>query len=458
MKQSKFMPLFQRITAVYIGCMLTLYLLWPGFGGYAQLTAAKWNLFLLLSLAYLAVCVLLTLELAVIGRLRLPRPFRLRSVLSVQDWLLLGFWACSALSALQAVDRATAFWGSARCNGLVTITLYCLCALLMAHLGRPRAWMLWLLGGALCLNGVLALLQSAGYNPLTLYPEGMNYYDANKLYAGEFLGTLGNADVLSAVLCAAIPALWLALLKLPSRARFLLVLPLVLCLAVLAKASVAGGIVGVSGAVLLTLPLLPRSRRGRLGAAIAVVILCVCGLAFLYLYGGRLGGFLYEASEVLHGHWKDEFGSSRIFIWRHALELVPERLLLGGGPDTLGLRMEVGFERYDEALGMVIRSSIDDAHNEYLNILVNQGLLALLFYLALLGRAAIRWVKAAVRDPAAAICGGAVLGYCIQAFFGISSPISAPYLWIALALLIGRLEPEKSRRKECLCGKSSSSP
>lgn len=455
MKQSNFTPLFQRLTAAYVGCMLTVYLLWPGFGGYAQLTAAKWKLFLLLSLAYLVVSALLALELSVIGKLRLPRPSRLRSVLSMQDWLLLGFWACSALSALQAVDRATAFWGSARCNGLVTITLYCLCALLMAHLGRPGTWMLWLLGAALCLNGVLALLQFAGYNPLTLYPEGMNYYDANKLYAGEFLGTLGNADVLSAVLCAAIPALWLALFKLPGRTRFLLILPLALCLLVLAKASVAGGIVGVSGALLLTLPLLPRNRRGRLAAAAAVLVLCAGGLAFLYLYGGRLGGFLYEASEVLHGRWKDEFGSSRIFIWRHVLELVPERLLLGGGPDTLGLRMEVGFERYDEALDMVIRTSIDDAHNEYLNILVNQGLLALLFYLALLGRTAIRWMRAAVRDPVAAICGGTVLGYCIQAFFGISSPISAPYLWIALALLTGRLDLQKARRKECLCGKSS---
>ena len=373
----------------------------------------------------------------------------------MQEWLLLGFWACSALSTLCAVDRATAFWGSARCGGLVTITLCCLSALLISRLGRPRVWMLFLLGGALCLNCALALSQFAGLNPLRLYPEGMNYYDANRLYAGEFLGTLGNADVLSAVLSAAVPALWLALFKLSGRARFLLVVPLILCLVVLAKASVAGGIVGISGALLLTLPLLPRSRRGRLSAAAAVVLLCTGGLVFLYLYGGRLGGFLYEASEVLHGRWKDEFGSSRIFIWRHVLELVPERLLLGGGPDTLGLRMEVGFERYDETLGMVIRSSIDDAHNEYLNILVNQGLLALICYLAMLGRAAVLWAKAAVRDPAAAICGGAVLGYCIQAFFGVTSPISAPYFWIALALLTSRLE-YSVERKECLCGKSNS--
>ena len=58
---------------------------------------------------------------------------------------------------------------------------------------------------------------------------------------------------------------------------------------------------------------------------------------------------------------------------------------------------------------------------------------------------------------AAAICGGAVLGYCIQAFFGVTSPISAPYFWIALALLTSRLE-YSVERKECLCGKSNSLP
>ena len=121
MKQPQFTPLFQRITAVYIGCMLTVYLLWLGLGGYAQFTPAKWKLFLLLTLAYTGGSLLLALELTVIGRLRPRRPAGLRGLFSVQEWLLLGFWACSALSTLCAVDRATAFWGSARCRYTSTV-------------------------------------------------------------------------------------------------------------------------------------------------------------------------------------------------------------------------------------------------------------------------------------------------------------------------------------------------
>lgn len=49
-------------------------------------------------------------------------------------------------------------------------------------------------------------------------------------------------------------------------------------------------------------------------------------------------------------------------------------------------------------------------------------------------------MKQSGSDPVIALCGAGVLGYCIQAFFGISSPISAPYFWIALALLTHQIQ------------------
>ena len=117
---------------------------------------------------------------------------------------------------------------------------------------------------------------------------------------------------------------------------------------------------------------------------------------------------------------------------------MPERPLFGGGPETLGLRTDAAFERYDADLNALIRNTVDVAHNEYLNILVNQGIPALLAYFALLGLGLRRFVRSAASDPGTAICGVAVLSYSLQALFGISSPISTPFFWIALALLLHR--------------------
>ena len=264
----------------------------------------------------------------------------------------------------------------------------------------------------------------------------MNYYDANIQYAGEFLGTIGNVDILSAILSLSIPALWAAILKSKEkRERILLLVPLALCLMVLLRAFVAGGVVGVAGAIILSIPLMFHDGIAKKRALAAVACFMAVVLLTVYFLGYAMGGFLYEASELMHGRWDDDFGSGRLYIWRNVLQLVPERPLLGGGPDTLGLRTNAAFERFDESLGILIHSGIDAAHNEYLNILVNQGALALLPYMAMLIASAVRWVRDSEKEPIILICGCAILGYSIQAFFGISSPISTPYLWITLALL-----------------------
>jgi O-antigen ligase len=441
-KQSKHVsyntPMQARLTAIYLACMLSVFLLFPGLSGYRAITEWKWLLFCLISGGYILVSVFLCAELAVVGGLQIPRPRELWRSISMVEKLLLGYWLASAVSTLLAVDRRIAFLGSGRREGFLTITMYCWSCILVSRSIRPRNWMLYLAGASICLNSALCALQLMGYNPLGLYPAGMNYYDANRLYAGEFLGTVGNVDILSAVLCLAIPAFVAAAIKLRGKAHWLSLLFAAAGLATLCGSRVAGGFVGLLGCALISVPVLVRSIPAKRTAVIIVVIVCLVGLALVYFVGGRFGGTIREFSELLHGRWDESFGSGRLYIWRKVLPLVPERLLFGGGPDTLALRLDAAFERWDDALGMLIHSDIDTAHNEYLGILVDQGLLALLFYFGMLGMLAVRWVRCAADDTVCAICGCAVLGYSIQAFFGIRSPISAPYFYLALAILMKR--------------------
>ena len=424
-----------HLSNAYIAVLLTAFLLYPG-SGYQTITLEKWRLYLWLTGAYVATILLLRLELTIVGETPAPTPCRVWRALPLSHKLLLGYLFATVLSAILSKYRTTAIWGSGRCEGLVAIALYCMSFILVSVYTEPKRWMLWLFAAAVSINCVICLIQFAGYNPFHLYPEGMNYYDANKQYAGEFLGTIGNVDILSAVLSLSIPAFWSAFLRLTGdRRRFLLLIPLVLCLVVLLKAFVSGGILGVGGALVISVPVMLDGKVARKRATVVVA----CGIVLLavsvYLFGGSMGGFLYEASELMHGHWNDDFGSGRLYIWRNVLQLVPEHPLFGGGPDTLGLRTDAAFERYDETLDLLIHSSIDTAHNEYLNILVNQGAIALAFYLAALAASAVRWVRHSTENPVVAISGCAILGYCIQAFFGISSPISTPFFWMALAFL-----------------------
>ena len=85
--------------------------------------------------------------------------------------------------------------------------------------------------------------------------------------------------------------------------------------------------------------------------------------------------------------------------------------------------------------GVEIPMIIDVAHNEYLNILYHQGFFALLAYLLALGHSFLRWVACGSKDLTAAVCGEAVLCYCIQAFFGFSMCQTAMLFWLAWAIL-----------------------
>ena len=93
--------------------------------------------------------------------------------------------------------------------------------------------MLWTLGAVVLLFSMVCLIQIAGYDPFSLFPEGVGYADKGIAYSGAFLGTIGNADLVAAFFCLVIPVMWAAILRLSGKRRFLLLIPLAVSLAVL---------------------------------------------------------------------------------------------------------------------------------------------------------------------------------------------------------------------------------
>lgn len=429
--------IFYRLTDGYIALLLSLFLLWTGRGGYATITEEKFRLFLLLTGLYAGLTLLLMLELWVVGQWKPPALRQLWKSASLPQKLIGCFWLWAGLSTLCSPYRQVALLGTGRLDGFLTLSLYCLLFLLVSAFGRPAKWQLWLFGLSMSLCCILSLVQSTNRNPFLLYPEGMGWKDGYIRYASQYMGTIGNIDLLAAILCLAIPLFWVSLLRLKGKQRFLLCIPLALCLTVLVITRVEAGFVGVFGGLVLTLPVVaPVSPRGRKRLACCAIGLLLLALAVLYLWGDHLPGFLAEVHHLLHGRWDDKFGSGRLYIWRKTFPILWERPLLGGGPDTLGIRSQIHFERYYAKSDLLITSLVDNAHNEYLHMALNLGIPALLLYLGALFSAAVRWVKTAPHSPVCAMLGAAVLGYCVQAFFGLSSVITSPFLWLAFALLL----------------------
>jgi O-antigen ligase len=424
--------IFSAITEIFILLLLTVFLFYCGSGGYQDILTEKYHAFLWICCGYIVVMGILAVELLLVGAVR-AKP--LRTVLHNTSWvqrLAILYMLLTWLSALCSSYFPQTIIGVSRYEGALTISIYCACFLLVSATGKVTKRMLWSLGLAAFAFGVICIVQLAGCNPFTLYPSGYNYFGAYTDYAGAYLGTIGNVDLVSAFLCIVIPILWIGMVYLRGKVRFLLAVPLAISLYVLIRMSVLAGIVGVFvGGLVSLLAALPIGGRKK-----SLFALGVLAAAFLFVYAADIGGgMLHEAHEILHGNISDDFGSGRIHIWKEVLAQIPQHFFLGAGPDTMAYANLESFVQYHDELGATIVSQIDAAHNEYLNILYHQGIFSFAAYVLFLGANAKNWRKRTSSDPVAAMLGGAALAYCIQAFFSISMFITAPFFWTTLALL-----------------------
>lgn len=408
---------------------------------YRGITEVKYSLFLIVCGGYLALLIVSVVELMAIGQLR---PRELHEIIKRQRtvWVLAGIYLLfTAISAfLSPYDYD--FWaGMSRKEGLLAQLIYIGVLLSVSAFGKLRAYHVRLFGAAMCAFCVICLLQLTGLNPFGLYPDGYNYHDAYTAYAGEYLGTIGNADLVSALLAMASALFYAAAFFEKGRARALDIALLFLTGFTLFAIRVAAGILAFIVTVLAATPLMLRKKHGELWKKFAVLEAALVLLAllavFLFDFGGS--GTLHELHELLRGRPNPSFGSGRLKIWSEVISAMKGHLLWGTGPDSMQAWELPGFTRYIESLGVTIESGIDVAHNEYLNVAAQQGLLASTAFLSLLllslAKALRRTGESGVMLP---LC--AATAYLVQALFGFSMCMTAPLFWAFLGLSISREE------------------
>lgn len=403
-------PAPARAASLYAAALLTFFYLFLPPGGYARMLEGKFFCYLLLSAAFVLS--------AARGLLRRP---------CAEEWSALAFWALCALSSLCSAHGEVVLLGGSRRVGLVTLTLYVLTFLLLRRCLRPAPWMLPAVAVSAVLCAILVLAQTLGLD--WFYPAGLGYWDGDVKYPGFFAGTSGNIDFTAYLLAVAACVLAAAWLRPRGRRQHWLLAPLFLALCALYRLRVAGALVGLGAAVLLSPVLLfPRHRRLWLRFSAAA-----CALALLFLLCFPFsGGTLLEVQLTLRGQGEESFGSGRLGIWRAVLALVRERPLLGGGPGTLALR---GLEPMAWVQnGQAVALTISSAHNEYLALMADVGIPALFCALALPALALHRALHSTSR--CAAVCAPALLCALVQSFFAVESCITAPYVILLLALLL----------------------
>ncbi len=451
-----------RIINTYMFLILSVYLLAVPFGGYEVISGFKFILFSALTLPFII--------------LSAARSYKgLKKITMMQAAAML-YFLFSIISALLSDFGALTVIGADRYEGLLSVFLYVFLFITLSVNLKAAKWQLYVFGASVTLMCIIILLQLAGLNPLGLYPSGISYMDSNVLYSGKYAGTIGNAGLTAAILSTAAVLFTLAVIRLGGW-LWLMLLPALLACLVLGRLDISSGNLALLAALVMALPAAvsdlnklirllivyplitavwfydrlslllfilivlfylaalllykfkPHIKRIRLYTWITLFLLLMLTLIYVCLYKGSQYGTIYEANRLMHGVWNDDFGNGRLFIWREVWSLVKQKPLFGGGPDTLGLRGLPYYLWYSGATP--VHSYITAAHNEYLNVLVNQGIFAALCYIALPVMALIKLYRS--KKESVIIASGAALCYSVVALFGISMCASAAFYWILLA-------------------------
>lgn len=132
----------------------------------------------------------------------------------------------------------------------------------------------------------------------------------------------------------------------------------------------------------------------------------------------------------------ESYGSNRIWLWSRSLKLVPKYWLHGTGIDNFTKAFSNNLSEVDKNISYLGGALFDRAHNEYLHLLITQGIFTLITYLALLLLVFIKGVKS--KDTLTWVLLFSFVGYAIQAFANISVYNVAPFFFVVMGMLVGR--------------------
>lgn len=163
-------------------------------------------------------------------------------------------------------------------------------------------------------------------------------------------------------------------------------------------------------------------------AAIPLVILCIAGVT--------LGILPEQLKSIGYLNFNEYWGNNRGFTWKLAadmyLDFSPFRKLIGCGPDCFA---GYGYEFFAERISAKWGDNVlANAHNEWLNMLLTQGVLGLAAYLGIFVTAVRGFSKKVKETPFLIALIACITAYIVHNAFCYQQVIATPIIFILMAI------------------------
>ena len=134
--------------------------------------------------------------------------------------------------------------------------------------------------------------------------------------------------------------------------------------------------------------------------------------------------------------FEDEWGSGRGFLWRVTWQSFWDgdilQKLFGMGPDCYAEHMYRHTSMDMQVFGEFQDAIFANAHNEYLTMLLNEGIIGAAAYIGVFLTAFVRFFRRADACPGLMAGALAVAVYCVNSFFSFQQVVSTPLIFMVI--------------------------
>lgn len=341
------------------------------------------------------------------------------------------------LASFLSIDRLLSFWGLSTRLGTVTVLSSMIFFLLISSAFRSKIqvdrFISVLLVGSVPVS-IYGWVQYIGLDPLNWTTTLLTPVHS----------TVGYSLFLGAYLAMVIPFTLSRIVDIQRyrwTRKLLYILILVLQIGCLLFTFARGAWLGLIGGCLLFLLILAHRWRKRSFIIFSVIVLIAGAFIFVYMNKSWVvppPSKPEGLSDALVVQARAISNNERIVLWTRALPMIPQRFLLGYGPETFPTAFRLYYP--PESFPELTKFRPWDPHNLILYHLTATGVLGLLAFLWILVRffkitlSALQSESGRHTEIMAAAIIGSAMAFLIQAQFNPSAIVPMVVFWIVLAL------------------------
>lgn len=212
---------------------------------------------------------------------------------------------------------------------------------------------------------------------------------------------------------------------------------------------------GCFGALIILFQLLQKKEKYPAGmikklryvfcSLLVFLVLAWALLLFLGTKEALPSGILALTEKIPYLTWDESWGNGRGFTWEVTMKMIvemnPFRLLFGVGPDSYAA---YGYALYEDLIRIKWGSNVlTNAHNEWLNTVVNYGIVGGAAYLGIFISALVRFVKHSADGPVLLGFAASIAAYMAHNIFCYQQVLCTPFVFLFIAL--GEYQLRKNR-------------